>query len=94
MIEGVLYLHSKNIIHRDLRCINILVKKYFVFCCLTFFKLDSHLNIKISDFGVSYWNQDKGEIPPPKFYIGEKDMYSTNNDQATKELLKEVAILR
>ena len=69
-------------------------KLFFLLFIYFFIQLDSHLNIKISDFGVSYWNQDKGEILPPKFYVGGKDMYTTNNDQATKELLKEVAILR
>ena len=41
------------------------------------------IKIQISDFGVSYWSQDKGEIPPPKFYIGGKDMYTTKDDDFT-----------
>ena len=58
-------------------------KKLLCHLLINFFKLDSHLNIKISDFGVSYWNQDNGEILPPKFYVGGKDMYTTNSDNLT-----------
>jgi len=39
IIEGINYLHSNNIIHRDLKCANIL--------------LDSNAKIKLSDFGSS-----------------------------------------
>ena len=54
-----------------------------IYSLFTFIQLDSDLNIKISDFGVSYWNQDKGEILPPKFYVGGKDMYTINDDDFT-----------
>jgi len=37
--DGMKYLHSKNIIHRDLKTFNIL--------------LDKHLNVKIADLGIA-----------------------------------------
>ncbi|XP_022089018.1 testis-specific serine/threonine-protein kinase 1-like [Acanthaster planci] len=39
LLDGVSYLHNKNIVHRDLKCENLL--------------LDGHNNIKITDFGFS-----------------------------------------
>ena len=44
-------------------------------------KLDDLLNIKVSDFGVSYWSKDKGEIDAPNYYVGGKDMYQQDNNQ-------------
>ena len=44
MISGIEYCHSKMIVHRDLKPENLL--------------LDSHLNIKIADFGLSNVIQD------------------------------------
>ena len=39
IVSGLLYLHSQNIIHRDLKSLNVLV--------------DEHMQAKISDFGLS-----------------------------------------
>ncbi|CAI4222967.1 unnamed protein product [Auanema sp. JU1783] len=47
LIEGVGYLHQQNIIHRDLKCENIL--------------LDREENIKIGDFGFARFVQDNEE---------------------------------
>jgi serine/threonine protein kinase len=40
LIEGLGYLHKKNIVHRDMKELNIL--------------LDKDANLKICDFGLAY----------------------------------------
>lgn len=42
IIDGLLYLHTNNVIHRDIKCENILIKK-----------LIDTIQVKISDFGSS-----------------------------------------
>ena len=62
LTDGLIYLHKNKIIHRDLRCVNILVTKDF--------------DLKISDFGVSVWFDEDGNTKKKPFYIGGKDIYS------------------
>ena len=65
LTNGISYLHKNRIIHRDLRCVNILVTKDF--------------DVKISDFGVSVWFDENGNTKKKPFYIG-KDVYSVKAD--------------
>lgn len=44
VIEGLVYIHSKNIVHRDIKASNLLYQKGV---------------IKIADFGVSIFNEEK-----------------------------------
>ena len=39
LVEGMVYMHKKNVIHRDLKLGNIF--------------LDRHMNLKIADFGLA-----------------------------------------
>src|SRR5690349_20845578 len=59
--NGLFYLHKNNIIHRDLRCVNILVTKDF--------------DVKISDFGVSVWLDEEGKAKEKPLYVNEKEIY-------------------
>ena len=45
MIDGIGYCHSKGVVHRDLKCENVL--------------LDKHNNVKITDFGFARANLTK-----------------------------------
>ena len=78
--EALCYMHSKGVIHRDLRCVNILVSKTEIELNI---KLNKKMDIKVSDFGVAFWSSNKGDISPPKFYVGGKDMYVAASDDDT-----------
>ena len=47
------------------------------------FKLDEDFNIKLSDFGVSFWSLDKGVISTPGYYVGGKGMYEHQDNEET-----------
>jgi hypothetical protein len=65
--ETVKFLHEKGIIHRDLRCVNIL--------------LTDKQDIRLSDFGISLW-KGSGEAAALPVHVG-KEHYKVTNDKAT-----------
>ena len=64
--NALVYLHKSGIIHRDLRCSNIL--------------LNEDWHIKISDFGVSVWFEKNGNMKKKPFYQHGKDVYQINEE--------------
>ena len=58
MLEGVDYCHKKGVVHRDMKCENIL--------------LDAHGNLKITDFGFARCDMmpSKGEFKLSETYCG------------------------
>jgi len=65
--ETLKFLHEKGVIHRDLRCVNIL--------------LTEKMDVRISDFGISLW-KGSGEGTALPVYDG-KEHYKLTNDKAT-----------
>ena len=54
ILEGLKYIHSKNIIHTDIKLDNILIKN-----SIENIKYNKDINIKICDFGTSHFTDDK-----------------------------------
>ena len=67
--NALTYIHQSHVVHRDLRCVNILITK--------------DLDIKISDFGISVWFNETGEIKKKPVYVGGKMQYDLANDTDT-----------
>ena len=54
ILEGLKHIHSKNIIHTDIKLDNILIKN-----SIDKIKYNKDINIKICDFGTSHFTNDK-----------------------------------
>ncbi|XP_061189688.1 testis-specific serine/threonine-protein kinase 4-like [Saccostrea echinata] len=56
--DGMLYMHSKGVVHRDLKCENVL--------------LDKHFHLKVTDFGFAKKIQKtkNGDFKPSETYCG------------------------
>jgi serine/threonine protein kinase len=57
ILEGLKYIHSKNIIHTDIKLDNILIKN-----SINDIKYNKDINIKICDFGTSHFTNDKSNF--------------------------------
>ena len=54
LADALLYIHSKNVIHGDLKCLNILLDKIY--------NENDYPNIKVCDFGLSKFNTEPLEV--------------------------------
>lgn len=81
--ETICFLHSCGVIHRDLRCVNLLVGSLIQLLIL--YQLTESLDIKVSDFGVAFWTQFQGHVSIPLHYMGDKSMYTVSNTEVTIE---------
>jgi len=68
LLNAISYLHKTGCVHRDIRCVNIL--------------LDENLDAKLSDFGVCFWHSHLGSVKTPQHYT-KKDVYEVKSDQET-----------
>jgi serine/threonine protein kinase len=73
-------MHGKGVIHRDIRCANILLNK--------------DLDIKVSDFGIAMWLEDKDKGLELPFYASDvKAVYTISQKQDTLDFQFDLRLL-
>jgi serine/threonine protein kinase len=73
--NALIFLHEKKIIHRDLRCSNILVTKDLDVKISGLLKFCLLIKFFYLDFGVSVWFDENGKMKKKPFYVANKDVY-------------------
>ena len=76
MLEGLAYLHQKDIVHRDLKCADILV--------------DNKGTIKLSDFGASKIIVEEELTNPQSFMYATTSQVSSSSWMAPEVLNKQI----